>query len=191
MAKRRVNPSIGGITGKIGDLVHYERNGKALVRRTPVREKPFREAELHNQSRFKLAQSFAKAVLKDPRQCARYKQAAKGLDASAQNIAVSDFYHAPVVVEVDLSRYTGRAGEFIRLQVEEGRIGAAEVRVAIRDRAEVLLEEGEAWVELDQVTWWYVAQKDLGPDQLLWITVTAIDQPQNRTTKTVRYLSGA
>ena len=43
-------------------------------------------------------------------------------------VLVCDFYHAPVVVEVDLSGYTGRAREFIRVRAEEGRIGAAEVR---------------------------------------------------------------
>ena len=158
---------------------------------TPTREKPFTAAELHNQTRFRLAQMFAAAVLTDPRQRARYAQAAAGLDASAHNIAVSDFYHPPIVADVDLSGYTGRAGEFIRIRAEEGRIGAAQVRVTIGGRAETPLEEGNASMETDGVTWWYPAQRDLEPDQPLWITVMAIDQPGNRTTKTVRHLSGA
>jgi hypothetical protein len=190
MAKRRINPAAVDIIGKIGNLVHYNRNGKPLVRSTPIREEPFTAAELDNQHRFRLAQLFAEAVLTVPRQRARYEQAAAGLDASAQNIAVSDFFHPPIVAEVDLSGYTGRAGEFIRIRAEEGRIGAAEVRVRIAGRAEALLEEGTASMATDGVTWWYAAQRDIDPDQPLWITVTAIDQPGNRTTKTVRHLSG-
>jgi hypothetical protein len=189
MAKRRINPSISDVTGKLGELVHYNRNGKALVRRTPAREEPFTTAELKNQSRFRQAQIFASAVLTDPLQRARYERAAKGLDASAHNIAVSDFYHSPVVAEVDLARYDGRAGDFIRIRAEEGRIGAAEVRVAIRGETGTV-EEGMAAMEIDGTTWWYAAQRSIEPNQLLWVTITAADQPGNRTTKTVRHVSG-
>jgi hypothetical protein len=190
MAKRRINPSIGDVTGTIGNLVHYERNGQLLTRRTPVRQKPFKPAELANQNRLRLAAQFAAAVLSDAGQRARYQRAASGTDASAQNIAVSDFFHSPVVTEADLSTYTGRAGEFIRIRVEEGRIGAAEVTLAIADRAKTVLESGSAFVTDDAVTWWYAAQKDLPPDQPLWITITAVDQPLNRTTKVVRHFTG-
>ena len=94
------------------------------------------------------------------------------------------------MTEVDLSRYTGRTGEFIRIRAEEGGIGAAEVRVKIADGAEAVLEAGTASMEIDGVTWCYATQSDLEPDQRLWITVTAIDQPGNKTTKIVRHLSG-
>ncbi len=190
MAKRRINPSFTDITGKIGDLVHYTRNGKALTRRTPVRTKPPRAGELVNQSRFRQAQIFAKAALTVPAQRARYEKAAAGLDASAYNMAVSDYYHVPEVGDVDISGYRGKSGELIRVRVEEGRIGAAEVRVAIASPAETILEEGTASVERDGVTWWYGAQRDLAPGQALWITVTAFDQPGHRATKTVRHVSG-
>jgi hypothetical protein len=190
MAKRRVNPSVGDITGKVGDLVHYTRKGKPCVRRAPVRKKSFRAGELKNQNRFFHAQEFAAGVLTDDVQRLRYEKAAAGTAASAQNVAVSDFFHAPVITDVDLTRYTGRAGEFIRIGAEEGRIGAAEVQVTIADRAKTVIEKGEATKSNDDVTWWYVSQKDLPPDQLLWITVTAVDQPRNRATKILRHLTG-
>jgi hypothetical protein len=190
MAKRRINPSIGDITGKIGNLVHYTRNGKQLLRERPTRAKPFRPAELHNQDRMRKAQQFAAAVLTVPQQRVRYQQAAQGLDLSAQNVAVSDFFHAPELTEIDLTGYTGQAHEFIRIRAEEGRIGAAEVHVEICMTAKTLLEEGLAARDMDGVTWWYAAQRDLEFNQPLWITVTAKDQPGNRTTKTVRHVSG-
>ena len=190
MAKRRINPSISDITGKIGDLIHYTRKGKPLTRSAPVRAKPFTESELKNQSRFRQAQIFARSALKVPLQRARYEKAAVGLDASGYNMAVSDFFHAPVVAELDLSGYTGRTGEGIRIQADEGRIGAVEVQVRIVDGAEAVVEEGIASRETDGVTWWYMAQRDLEPNQRLSITVTAIDQPGNRTTKTVPHITG-
>jgi hypothetical protein len=55
----------------------------------------------------------------------------------------------------------------------------------------MLVEKGTAHMSTDGVTWWYAAQKDLAPDQLLWITVTAADQPGHRTTKVMRHLTGA
>src|SRR5258708_5280506 len=101
MARPRTNPAIGPVEGKVGDLVFYCWKGKPCVRRTPHREKPFTSAEVSNQSRFGLASKFAKATLTDPIQRARYEQAARGTDASAQNVAVSDFMHAPALTEID------------------------------------------------------------------------------------------
>ena len=190
MAKRILNPSIGEIIGTVGDLVCYQRNGKSFARRRPVRKKPFQAAERANQQRFYLAQQFANAVLTVPEQRARYEKAAEGTDASAHNLAVSDFYRYPSVGDVDVTRYTGRAGEFISIHAEEGRIGVAAVLVRIEGREAMLLEEGHAVMAMDGVTWSYAAQSDLGPGQPLWITVTAIDQARNKTIKTVRHLSG-
>lgn len=168
----------------------YTRLGQPCVRRRPQRAKPFSAAELNNQKRLKLATEFAKGALSDPASRARYEKAAAGTNLSAQNVAVSDFMHPPVVEEVDLNRYTGRAGEFIRIQANEGRIGAAEVLVTILGPENTPLETGAASLELDGVTWWYVARIDVPPAQALWITVTAIDGPGRRTTKTCRHVSG-
>jgi hypothetical protein len=190
MAKRRMNPVAGDIEGLVGDLVFYRRKGEPCVRRRPVREKPFTRAEKKNQSRFGSAGRYAKAVLTDPIQEARYEKAAKGTKGSAQNLAVSDFMRFPKLTEIDLSGYTGRVGEIIRVRAEEGVLGAAGVKVVIADRAKATVEQGDAVVEADGLWWAYAAQKELAPDQAVWITVTANDQPGNRTTKTVRHSTG-
>ena len=69
---------------------------------------------------------------------------------SAQNVAVSDFMRAPTLAEIDLSRYTGRAGQCIRVVAEEGKLGAAKVRVSIADRMKMVVEEGPATMDTDQ-----------------------------------------
>jgi hypothetical protein len=190
MAKRHINPSVGDIAGKIGDLVFYCRKGKPCVRKAPTRETPRTAAEEASQSRFRLAALYARAVLTDPVQKARYEQAASGTDLSAQNVAVSDFMKFPTLAEIDLSRCSGRAGEFIRIRAEEGKIGAAGVQVSLADGARAIVEQGAARLESDGVTWWYATQTDLPPDQVLWVTVTASDQPGNRTSKTLRHTTG-
>src|SRR6476659_1596638 len=115
MAKVSTNPSAGTIEGKVGDLVHYRWLVEPCVRRTPSRTKPFTESELRNQRRWAAAAVFAKGVLTDARQRARYEAAVSGTRLSAHNMAMSDFMHKPVVTEMDLGRYTGRAHEFIKI----------------------------------------------------------------------------
>jgi hypothetical protein len=118
---------------------------------------------------------------------ARYQKAAMETDLSAQNLAVSDFMKSPVLVEIDLSAYTGQAGELIKVVAEEGRVGAAEVSIVIADAAKTVLEQGKAAAQADGVSWWYAARIDVPPDQPLWITVSATDQPGNQTVRTLRH----
>ncbi len=181
----------GDIEGVIGDLVFYRRKGKPCVRRRPVRTKKFTGPEKKNQGRFAQASKFASAVLDDATHCVRYEQGAKQSGRSAQNLAVSDFLHAPAIVEIDVTGYTGRGGDRLRMRVEEGVVGAAEVKVVITDRAKSTLESGSAAVDPDGLWWTYLAQKDVPADQAIWITVTAVDQPGNKTTKVLRHSTGA
>ena len=190
MAKQRIHP-LANFDGCIGDLVFYQFKGKACVRKAPVRQKEFTPAEKANQFKFARASKFAEAVLKDPVQRARYERAAQETVRSAYNVAVSDFMRAPTVAEIDLSRYTGKAGEFIKVVAEEGKIGAATVKVVIADGANAVIEQGAAVVEIDGMSWWYPAQMDLAPNQALWITVTAADQAGNRTIRKLRHTTGA
>ncbi|MHC1769975.1 MAG: hypothetical protein AB9869_37780 [Verrucomicrobiia bacterium] len=190
MAKQRINPSVGEIQGKIGDLVFYTRKGKPCVRRAPRRRKPATTAEKKNQGQFGQASKFASAALEDPVARARYERAAEVTGASAYNIAVRDYYETPVLAEIDLSQYTGRSGELISLTVRDGVIEAAQVQVKIADMANTVLEKGSAVKGPDSFTWGYTAQQDLAPNLALSITITARDQAGNRTQKTLRHTTG-
>ena len=156
----------------------------------PHREVPPTPTEKEHQDRFRAASEFAQSTLTDPKQRARYAAAAAKTGSTAHNVAVSDFMHAPVITEVDLTGFTGDAGQFIRIRAEEKKIGAAAVNVVIADRTQAVLEQGAASVANDGVTWWYSAQQEIPPDRSLWITVTAVDQPGHRTSKTLRHVTG-
>jgi hypothetical protein len=190
MAKSVPNPSAGNLKGRIGHLVFYELNGKPCVRSVPHRKEPPTSAEKNNRRRFRAASKYAHSTLSDPKQKARYAEAGAKTGSSAYNVAVSDFMHSPVITEVDLTGYTGRACQSIRIRVEEKLIGATAVTVVIADQSKALLEHGAADVEDGGTMWCYAAQEDIRPDQLLWITVTAEDQPGNRTSKTLRHVTG-
>jgi hypothetical protein len=92
--------------------------------------------------------------------------------------------------ELDLTGYTGRAGQFIRIRAEKKKFGAAAVNVVIADGTEAVLEQGAASAEDDGITWRHAAQQDIAPDRPLWITVTAQDQAGHRTRKTLRHVTG-
>ncbi len=190
MAKQQINPSVGEIQGKIGDLVFYTRKGKPCVRRAPRRKKAATAAERKNQGQFGQASKFASAVLADPVARARYDRAAEITGSTAYNLAVGDYYQAPVLAEIDLSHYTGRSGEQISVNARDGAIEAAQVQVKIADMANTVLEKGLAVKGADGFTWGYTAQQDLAANLPLWITITARDQPGNRTQKTLRHTTG-
>src|SRR5262245_9417975 len=109
MAKYLPNASASKLKGRIGDLVHYEFNGKPIVRSVPRREIPPTPAEKNNQNRFRAASKFAHSTLTDPTQKARYSASATRTGSTAYNVAVSDFMHPPVITAVDLTDYSGRA----------------------------------------------------------------------------------
>ena len=82
------------------------------------RTKPFTDAQLQHLQQFKEAVLYAKSILTDPDKKAEYKAAAKNGE-SAFNVAVGDFLILPVVVEIDLSQYTGQTGNKIRIRATD------------------------------------------------------------------------
>jgi hypothetical protein len=121
---------------------------------------------------------------------ALFAKSASETGRTVQNLAASDFMRTPTLAGIDLSRYKGHAGEFIKVVAEEGAVGTAEVTVVIKDRADVLVEQGLALMENDGVSWWYSAQRDVPADQPLAITITARDQPGHPVARSLRHTTG-
>ena len=89
----------------------------------------------------------------------------------------------PVVDQIDLSTYTGKAGESIRITASDD-FAVAGVAVTIHDTAGAVLEQGAATPAGEGATWNYVATTDLPPGQQVSIEVTATNRPGHKTTKT-------
>ena len=134
-----------------------------------------------HRERFRLAALYGKAVFVDPAKKTLYEDAAKTHGKPVFALTVSDFLNAPAVDEIDLSAYTGRAGDTITIRASDD-FEVAGVAVAIRDTGGAALEQGVACGS--NGAWRYTTTKILTSGQPVVIEVTATDRPGNKTVKT-------
>ena len=105
MAKVGKNVLTRGLSGMFGRFVVFRSyREKTIMASAPGRQiRPFTEAQLSCQQRFREAVIYAKAVLTDPDRKAEYESAAEN-GGSAYNLAVSDFMKSPGIHEMDVSK---------------------------------------------------------------------------------------
>jgi hypothetical protein len=190
MGKLRPNTSVGTIEGKVGELVFAHRaDGRVIVRKAPVRTEPFTAAERDNQRRFARAVAYARRVKADAGRYAPYQQAAKAMRKRACDLAIADFLNPPEINDVDLSGYTGKPGETIRIKaIDDFEIQSVAVTISQLDGQE--LESGNALaqppVKGAPADWLYQTQAAVAP-QTVAVRVTAEDRAGNRTNKLVHH----
>lgn len=106
MAKVKQNILIEGLSGTLGkDLVFRQmRDGRTIVSTKPdFSNRVFSAGQLTHQSRFQQAAAYARHAAKtNP----IYAKLAKGTTKTAYNIALSDWFHPPVIHEI--KRQDGR-----------------------------------------------------------------------------------
>ncbi len=88
MKYSRMNIITSGFSGKLGDIVYYQRGGKTFVRQAPGSyNKVATEKQTPGRNRFTEAVAFAKKIVADPVQKAIYQlKARKGRSAYSQAI---------------------------------------------------------------------------------------------------------
>ncbi|SIN70734.1 hypothetical protein [Chitinophaga niabensis] len=97
MAVSEHNVITRGATGTFGkQIVFRQRNGKTVMCKPPCKYPPKTATQVANQERFKRANNFAKAAVKDPERKAYYKSIAKP-HQTAFNAAFQDAYNKPEV----------------------------------------------------------------------------------------------
>lgn len=168
MAKIKRNLMVSGLSGKIGNLVFRQRkDGTTIIAAAPdFSDRVFSEEQVTHQSRFKQATAYARQAAKtNP----MYAGLATGTSKNAYNIALSDWFHAPVIQKVT------RTGRRIRVYATDN-VGVTKVIVNITDGKGQLFELGEAvWVKNDR--WEYGASVPAEAK----ITVEAFDLAGNVT----------
>jgi hypothetical protein len=181
MAKSNDNVLTRGLSGLVGDmLVFRQKDGKTIVAKRPVKSKTVSEKQLAQRRRFQEAVFYSYTAVNSPETGEAYKTAAKkSKGKSASNIAVSDFFNAPDIKKVDLSGYTGAAGEQIRIVVSDD-FAVKTVTVSITNADGSLVEEGIALQSIGALWIYTTAQNNesLDGDK---IVVTASDLPGNVT----------
>lgn len=184
MAVVRNNLITQGLSGTLGRTLVFRRvGGKTVVSTVPSpSSKAPSVAQQNQRHKFQQAILYAKSQMNDPAIKADYESMVKDDgSSSAYNIAVADFFNAPDITEVDLSGYSGRISDKIRVRVTDD-FKVQSVGVEIRDAAGTLVEKGNAVAEANKLYWVFtatVANASLSGDK---ITVKASDLPGNETT---------
>jgi hypothetical protein len=182
MAKVKLSSALIRARGKMGNVVFRKYHDEIIMAQVPDMSgvTPTAKQMAHRQ-RFKLAVLYGNTVLADRQKRAVYEATAKAKGVPVFALTVADFLHAPAVAEIDLSAYTGKAGETIRITASDD-FEVAGVEVAIHDTTGAVLERGAA-TAADGV-WNYVTTTDLPPGQQVSIEVTATDRPGHKGMKT-------
>jgi hypothetical protein len=167
MAKVRDNPITEGLSGKLGKRLFFRRlrNGTTLICMVPdFSNRVFSEEQLAHQSRFQRAAAYARVAAKTH---PIYAELAKQTLKPAYNIALSDWFHPPVIHEVQ--RQSGR----IRVNATDN-VQVAKVLITILNEQGQTLEQGEA-AQVNNA-WWEFETSTEGK-----IIVETFDLAGNRT----------
>lgn len=167
MAKVIDNPITEGFSGKFGKLLVFRhmRDGRTIVVSRPdFSNRVFSQEQLTHQSRFQQAAAYARVAAKTH---PIYAELAQQRVKPAYNIALSDWFHPPVIHEVTL-----RDGS-IHVKASDN-VQVTKVLITISDNEGNMMEQGQATMKYD--TFWEYATSVEGN-----IIVEAFDLPGNCT----------
>jgi len=174
MAKVRHNIVIEGLSGGLGDqlVIKMDKAGRTIVSTMPTfnENREFSPAQQAQQEAFREASAYAK----DAKGEAVYQAKAEGKATSSYNEALADWFHAPEIKEIDVSAWTGEAGQAIRVKALDD-VQVKKVTIVISDAQGVVLEQGEAEA-VDGLWWSYTTSVSTTVNQAR-ILATAQDLP--------------
>jgi hypothetical protein len=179
MAVNRNNPLVDGASGKFGNNLVFRRLGNLTV--MAVRPKKNGKAPSPDQQaqRFSFAEAsfYAVNAIADPALKAQYLAKAKG-NQTAYNVAFKDFLTAPVLHQVDWSKYQGNVGDTLICRITDV-LAVVSVKVSLYTSNDVLIEEGMAVQNALKLDWTYTSTVVHTPVLGTKILVRMTDTPQN------------
>lgn len=183
MAKATLNSALKSLQGELDNWV-YRKTGSGQVvgkRPVPTAAEPS-AAQLAAQEQFRAAAAYAKAAAADAVLGPRYAAAAKEAGKQPYAFAFADFFRPPVVEGIDLAEYHGAIGGVIKVRAVDD-FEVAGVKVAIRDAANSVLEQGAAVLVNGQ--WHYTATVLVPAGTEIAIEAVATDRPGHTGTRVV------
>jgi hypothetical protein len=147
MAKVIHNKFTMGLSGKFGNLVFRQmKDGRTIVARAPdFSQRVLSQRQLTHQSRFQKAAEYARLAAKTQ---PLYAELAQQRLQPAYNIALSDWFHPPVIHAVQ------RQAGCIRVHATDN-VQVARVRITIVNEQGETLEQGEAASAINDPWWEY------------------------------------
>ena len=91
-----------------------------------------------------------------------------------------------MIHDIDLSGYTGKAGELIRVQAVDN-FELLDVTLVLTQMDGTLIEVGTAVLGERSSLWTYVTQAAVPGGQAVVLHATAVDRPGNAVTKTLHH----
>jgi hypothetical protein len=179
MAKVQINIFVRSLTGPIGDqfVTGQIYSGKTIITNKPGFDdnRVFAVKQKTPQDAFREATTYAKFAKDQP----VYVEMAKGTGSTAYNAAISDWFGAPRVQEINVDLWTGEVGQTIRIKARDN-VMVARLDVVIRDNKENVLEAGEAVRSAEGSAWWnYTTQSVIKMTPFPIVEATAQDLPGN------------
>jgi hypothetical protein len=114
-----------------------------------------------------------------------YLERERETGTTAYNIALSDWFVAPKVLQINVDRWTGKPGQVIRVKARDN-VGVSNVSVMICDADGKLLEAGEASLAEPGSAWWeYTTQTSVPLLPFPSVKAMAQDLPGNRASFTI------
>jgi hypothetical protein len=177
MAKVHNNIFVRGLSGAVGDqfVIKTTRSGKTIIANMPTFDegRVFSEAQLSHQSAFREASAYARSSKTQP----VYVERANATNSIPYNVAISDWFGKPQVLEVDVKNWSGQAGQQIRVRAQDN-VHVAGVQVAIEDQDSRRFEEGET-LQADGLLWTYTTMSDVPQAAARRVIAVAKDLPGN------------
>ncbi len=147
MARVKTNVIVEGLSGKLGNQLVFRhlRDGRTIVCVKPdFSQRVLSKDQKAHHERFRAAAAYARvASLSQP----IYAELAAGTVKNAYNLALGDWFHPPVIHNIEK-----RAGKIL-VQASDD-VCVASLRVMIVDEAGSVLEQGDA-VQLQGDLWEY------------------------------------
>ncbi len=180
-----VQPSLRGLSGKMGDWVYrYDKqHKKTIIGEMPVRTGEQTVGQLAQQECFTDAAGYIGQAMTNPDLWAFYESIAEDLGITPQNAAMGDYMSTPVFKPLDLSAYKGQVGDPIVIRVT-AKFGLAALEVAIDRQDGSDVEKGQA-VEIGSGRWVYAATKSIpvGTDIFIEVVGTCHSGKQVKMTE--------
>jgi hypothetical protein len=181
MAKNKNNAVMHGMSGKINIVVFRQRNGETIASMIPKEIQGMSPKQETIRLTFKDAARYAKAVITDPALKLEYELRTKP-GQTAYNLAIADFFKAPVIGEIDNTGYSGQTGSTIKVPVTDD-FKVVSVKVKIENTDGTLVEEGDAILQNDGLHRTYTSTQTNSSLTGDIITVTAFDMPGHASIK--------
>jgi hypothetical protein len=175
MAEVFDNIILEGLRGSLGDklVLRRGRGGKTIISAKPVfaPDREFSAAQKAHQQAFRAAAAYAKSAKGEN----VYLAKAEKTGQSAYNLAVKDWFNKPEILELDITGWSGQAGQAIHIKAIDD-VQISRVSVVITNGNGTLLEQGNAGP--GEASWWtYMTTVSTKGDRQL--EVAALDMPGN------------